>query len=106
LQSENIIFVSGTASIIGHDTQAHNNLQQQLEITVENIRCLLASIDPGSSKPTAVRVYLRHHADMVATHDFLRRHYSESDINIVSADICRDSLLVEIECTSIARNPK
>src|SRR5690554_5146424 len=37
------LFISGTASILGHDTKAAGNLQQQLEITLDNIRHLTAT---------------------------------------------------------------
>jgi len=106
LQSEQMIFISGTASIIGHNTQAHGNLAQQLDITIANIRCLLESIDAESAPPTAVRVYLRHQSDMAETRTYLLQHFSEHAINIVCADICRDNLLVEIECMAIAKTIK
>ena len=104
LNSQQLIFISGTASIIGHDTKGHDDLEQQLEITIDNIRHLLNSIDAQSSPPTAIRVYLRHKENLEATQAYLFRQFSESAINIVCADICRDNLLVEIECTSVAKS--
>lgn len=96
------IFISGTASIIGHDTKACGNLQEQLEITLDNIRYLLASIDPQASALSAIRVYLRHAEDLLATQNYLYQQFSPADINIVHADICRANLLVEIECVANA----
>ena len=103
-QLERPIFISGTASIIGHDTKACDDLQEQLKITLENIRYLLASIDPQASAPSAIRVYLRHVEDLLATQDYLYQQFSPADINIVHADICRANLLVEIECVANARS--
>jgi chorismate lyase/3-hydroxybenzoate synthase len=100
LQSQCPIFISGTASIIGHDTKACGNLQEQLEITLDNIRFLLASIDPQASAPSAIRVYLRHAEDLLATQTYLYQQFAPADINIVHADICRANLLVEIECVA------
>jgi chorismate lyase / 3-hydroxybenzoate synthase len=102
LQLQHPIFISGTASIIGHDTKACGNLQEQLEITLDNIRYLLASIDPQASAPSAIRVYLRHAEDLLATQTYLYQQFSPADINIVHADICRANLLVEIECVANA----
>jgi chorismate lyase/3-hydroxybenzoate synthase len=104
LQSHHPIFISGTASIIGHDTKACGNLQEQLEITLENIRYLLASIDPQASTPSAIRVYLRHAEDLLPAQDYLYQQFSPADINIVHADICRANLLVEIECVANAHS--
>lgn len=104
LQSERPIFISGTASIIGHDTKACGNLLEQLEITLDNIRYLLASIDPQASAPSAIRVYLRHAEDLLATQAYLYQQFSPADINIVHADICRANLLVEIECVANAHS--
>ena len=103
LQSHHPIFISGTASIIGHDTKACGNLQEQLEITLANIRYLLASIDPQASTLSAIRVYLRNAEDLLATQTYLYQQFSPADINIVHADICRANLLVEIECVANAR---
>lgn len=100
LHTQRPIFISGTASIIGHDTKACGNLQEQLKITLDNIRYLLASIDPQASAPSAIRVYLRHAEDLLAAQDYLYQQFSPSDINIVHADICRANLLVEIECVA------
>jgi len=103
LKSQHPIFISGTASIIGHDTKACGNLQEQLEITLDNIRYLQMSIDPKASTLSAIRVYLRHAEDLRATQDYLYQQFSPNDINIVHADICRANLLVEIECVANAR---
>jgi chorismate lyase/3-hydroxybenzoate synthase len=102
LQSRRPIFISGTASIIGHDTKACGNVQEQLEITLENIRYLLANIDPQASTPSAIRVYLRHAEDLLATQTYLYQRFAPADINIVHADICRANLLIEIECMANA----
>ncbi|RYZ86736.1 MAG: dioxygenase [Moraxellaceae bacterium] len=103
LKSEQLIFVSGTASIIGHDTKACGNLEEQLEITLDNISHLLNHIDPQTSAPFTMRVYLRHQTDLAATQAYLSQRFPENVINIVHADICRDNLLVEIECASCTK---
>jgi len=97
LGDERLVFVSGTASILGHDTKAAGNLQQQLGITLENIRHLVTSTDPQATRLEAIRVYLRHASDYEPARDFLSRELPLEAMNFLHADICRDNLLVEIE---------
>lgn len=100
LQSTQQIMVSGTASILGHDTQAAGDLEQQLAITLENIRCLQRNINANASDLSAVRVYLRHVHDFPAAEAFLTRILPKESMNFVHADICRKNLLVEIEAVA------
>lgn len=106
LPSQRLIFISGTASIIGHATTACGSLENQLEITLENIRCLLKSIDPHATALDAIRVYLRHPQDFAATHAYLAQQLPADSFNIIQADICRENLLVEIEAVSHTAIPQ
>lgn len=103
LQHGGPIMLSGTASILGHNTQAAGNLHQQLELTWSNIEHLQQSIDRKASTFDAVRVYLRNTADVDVSREFLRQYIEEKCLNFVHADICRANLLVEIE--AVARVP-
>jgi chorismate lyase / 3-hydroxybenzoate synthase len=94
------IFISGTASIVGHATKAQGDLQRQLEITLDNIRHLLDSIAFDASFPEVIRVYLRHAEDLAVAYAYLRQELPMAAINVVRADICRSDLLVEIEAVS------
>lgn len=91
------VLVSGTASILGHDTQGAGDLQQQLELTLYNIRNLLTSINARTNQLTAVRVYLRHARDLNAAHAYLSRHIAAEKLMYIHADVCRSNLDVEIE---------
>lgn len=97
LQSRFQIFISGTASIIGHDTQAVGDLQNQLSITLDNIQQLVDHINPADHQLSTLRVYLRHPADYPAARDFLAKRFPLESVNFLHADICREQLLVEIE---------
>ncbi|WP_323813918.1 hypothetical protein [Cellvibrio sp. NN19] len=97
LRSKPQVFISGTASIIGHNTQAVGDLQQQLEITLDNIRYLLSHVEQADSELSAVRVYLRHPQDRAAAEAFLSQHLPSHAFNFIHADVCRSQLLVEIE---------
>jgi chorismate lyase / 3-hydroxybenzoate synthase len=97
LRSEPQVFISGTASIIGHNTHAVGDLQQQLSITLDNIQHLLAHVQQAGSELSAVRVYLRHPEDCAIAESFLTKHLPAEVLNFIHADICRSQLLVEIE---------
>lgn len=91
------VFISGTASIIGHNTQAVGDLEQQLAITLDNIQHLLEHLEQAGAGLSAVRVYLRHAQDIALATDFLTSRLPATELNFIHADICRSQLLVEIE---------
>lgn len=94
------LFVSGTASILGHDTKAAGNLEQQLTITLENIRHLVSHTGFADEALHAIRVYLRNAEDYPAARAFLGTQFPADVVNFLHADICRDNLLVEIEAAT------
>jgi len=114
-----ILFLSGTASITGHETRHAGELQLQLQETLDNIETLLASASPGGAAATArgdgapaagetrlpaleefdlFRVYLRAASDYASVRAALRHRVGPGPaLSFVEADICRADLLLEIE---------
>lgn len=103
LRSREQVFVSGTASIIGHNTQAVGDLEQQLTITLDNIQHLLAHVGQGDSELSGVRVYLRHPQDLAAARAFFAARLPALVVNFIHADVCRSQLLVEVEALASPR---
>ncbi len=99
------VFISGTASIIGHNTQAVGDLEQQLAITLDNIQHLLSHVGQGDSELSAIRVYLRHPEDAAVAQAFLAPRLPLEAVNFIHADICRSQLLVEIEALASPAQP-
>lgn len=101
LQGRPQLFISGTASILGHETRAAGNLQQQITLTLDNLNHLrenfVASVAGVADQFNALRVYLRRAEDCQAAVDQLQQLCPGASLNILHADICRDNLLVEIE---------
>lgn len=101
------IFVSGTASILGHQTVHTGDVGSQCRVALENIAHLVGDrnlsvhgVAPGRSLRDLgnVKVYVRRAADVPR----VRRIISEvlppsADVVYLHADICRSDLLVEIE---------
>jgi chorismate lyase/3-hydroxybenzoate synthase len=102
---DNTLYVSGTASILGHASVHPNDPAAQLDETVINLEVLLqralASQRLRQGKLGAnslVKVYLRHAKDAALVERGLRAHFGDQvPLLIVAADICRSELVLEIE---------
>lgn len=98
------VFLSGTASIKGHQTVALDNLKMQFETTVENI-CLVfkemglsGGVRPSPAAERRYKVYIRHRDQASRVMDLCRGIFQQGDrVSYLRADICRDDLLLEIE---------
>jgi chorismate lyase/3-hydroxybenzoate synthase len=100
---QNLLLVSGTASIIGHNSIHHDIPQEQAHETIQNIRLLLEATSGIAGAREApplgcLRIYIRRAEDydtiLTAVKPFLNEHNS---FTVLLGDICRDDLLVEIE---------
>ena len=105
------VFVSGTASVVGHETRHAGNADAQLEETLRNLEALLARIDPAAPgedplrRFETLRVYVRRAADAPRLEAALAaRLGAGAPTLLLRADICRAELLLEIEGT--ARRPR
>jgi chorismate lyase/3-hydroxybenzoate synthase len=98
------LFVSGTASIVGHETIHPGDVVAQTRETMVNIGALLGEANRvvGSARYSPERlnlkVYLRCPNDLPAIQATLAESLgSAARIVYVQADVCREDLLVEIE---------
>lgn len=99
LAPDETVLISGTASIVGHVSQHHDNPMEQLEETVRN----LAALTPHVSRPHTsaskdlLKIYVRDPELTSKIAQRLRQLYPNSEFLFVAADVCRRELLVEIE---------
>ncbi|WP_285760119.1 FkbO/Hyg5 family chorismatase [Nocardiopsis ansamitocini] len=101
------IYVSGTASIRGHQSVNIGDLEAQVHTSMENIAGLVSPENllkhgvPGTFGLAAIRsskVYVRHDADLPKVRDLLGGYLpAGADVAYFPVDICRSDLLVEIE---------
>jgi FkbO/Hyg5 family chorismatase len=93
------LFISGTASILGHRTVQIGDLDGQLETTRDNIRALLQNEpDKEPWQLSHVKVYVRHRNDLPRVRAFVEEHLpSFRPAYYFTVAICRDDLLLEIE---------
>ncbi len=100
---QEMLFVSGTASIVGHQTLHPGDVAGQCREATANIAAVVAEVNRGArSRPFALdelayRVYVREAADFPVIRDALAPLIDGADVLYVQADICRADLLVEIE---------
>ncbi|AYH44379.1 hypothetical protein CDA09_13435 [Azoarcus sp. DN11] len=102
-----VLFVSGTASIVGHRTLHPGDVVAQTEESFRNIAAVLAEarrVAPDGAgfglRDLSYKVYVRHPADLGAVRASVREHVgSEVPVVFVQADVCRADLLVEIEAS-------
>jgi enamine deaminase RidA (YjgF/YER057c/UK114 family) len=101
------VFISGTAAIRGHETIAAQDTRRQLACTLENLRALSPAcglgtdLARGGGATRHFKVYVRHAADYPAIAAMLDEQLlaGTDRVSYVQADICRASLLVEIEAS-------
>lgn len=105
------LFVSGTASIIGHETVHQGDVVAQTEETVRNLRAVIGAANEQSfgGRSGSFRLeeadcvaYVRHAADAPTVRRVLEQELGSeapmlARIVFLEADICRQDLLVEIE---------
>jgi chorismate lyase / 3-hydroxybenzoate synthase len=100
------LFISGTASIVGHRSLHVGDIAAQTRETLTNIEALLGEanrVSPGAHfclAALACKVYVRRPADLPVIQAELNSALGDSARLIyLQADICRQDLLVEIEAT-------
>ena len=103
-EDKKMIFISGTASIIGEKTVGVDDPVEQTEVTIQNIkrlysRDILNGITKNRLEPKYghARVYVKNRRDFAGIKKVFKAHFGDLPAVYIIADICRDDLLVEIE---------
>jgi enamine deaminase RidA (YjgF/YER057c/UK114 family) len=101
------IFVSGTASITGSETQFVGDVEGQTHQTLDNIAALIgqdnfrqhgvSGLGATLDDLALVRVYIKSQDDYAKTRAVCEERLGELPIVYAVADVCRPELLVEIE---------
>ncbi len=96
------IYVSGTAAIRGELSVEHD-ASIQTHLTLENIQTLLSRDNLymhgqiGEGNMESARIYVKKKEDFPRVKHCLEKVHHINEVIYLMADICRDSLLVEIE---------
>lgn len=102
-----MIFVSGTASVVGHESRHQGSLVAQIEETLQNldlvIREAAARVDRSASvrDVTVAKTYVRCADDAPVIAQCLRQAMPAAAHILLHTDICRRELLIEIEGVAV-----
>jgi len=101
------LLISGTASIVGHETRHLDDVEAQAREALTNIDAVVATagpdMDPEGNPPggkrslECLKAYVRHPHDTPAVLALLRDHLPGVPLAVLHAPLCRDDLLVEFE---------
>ncbi|MEP6881788.1 MAG: pteridine-dependent deoxygenase [Dokdonella sp.] len=96
------LLVSGTAAVLGHQSQHAGDTFAQLDETLRNLDSLLTAAGPDIALrgigATLLKVYLRDRAEATAVESHLRERLPGlGDMIILVSDICRSDLRIEID---------
>jgi enamine deaminase RidA (YjgF/YER057c/UK114 family) len=105
--TQRLLFISGTASIVGHRTLHAEDVAEQTRETLRNIGAILQQAQSRGVAGMSLadlhyKVYVRHAADWPVIRAELQRAAGTAARYIaLQADVCRIDLLVEIEATGL-----
>ena len=101
------IYVSGTASITGHETRHEGDIVKQTHLALENIGRVIGATNLWNYDLGAgyflgnlddIKVYVRHAEHIPVVRQICEQAFSPAaDVRYLNVDICRSDLLVEIE---------
>ena len=101
------LFISGTASIVGHTTLHIGDVRRQTEESLANMAAVreVAALRAGAefaAHESIYTVYVRHRSDLAVVREVFEQHVGAHSAAAratvyLQADICRAELLVEIE---------
>lgn len=102
-----LLFVSGTASIVGHETRHHGDAIAQTVESLRNIEAVLAearrhSVDARFGlQDLAYKVYVRNPDEFEVVQSAFEAHLAcDAPVLYLQADVCRSDLLVEVEASA------
>ncbi len=99
------LYISGTASIVGH-ASLHHELLPQLDETLANLEALLAEAERRATTPldlTLLKIYVRPELDPAPLRERIVRIFGANvPLLFLRAEICRRELLLEIEGLAIS----
>jgi len=96
-----LLYLSGTASIKGHQSHYEGDFERQWALTWDNILALLASISNDgdtNSQMMMLKIYLRAPRYLSqAVRLMSHRLQGQVDVLYLQGDVCREELLLEID---------
>ena len=107
LPEQEILFISGTASIVGHQTVHPGDVAGQCRESLANIEAVLGEANrlrrspPYALGELSYRVYVRNAGDFQLIRQTLATLIGVAEVVFMQADVCRQDLLLEIEAHAL-----
>ena len=108
LPQQMLLLVSGTASIVGHESMHVGDVAAQTRECLHNIRAVcrqaghISSMLDWENIGFDYRVYVRHAEDLPLVRAIMHEQdIGDAVVTYVQADVCRRELLVEIEAQAL-----
>jgi chorismate lyase/3-hydroxybenzoate synthase len=110
LVAPDLLLISGTASIVGHDSKHPGSVAGQVDEILTNLESLMSNahtrspaLPAGFGRGTLIKAYVRNRADLHEVEDRLRAHVpAATPLLVLLGDVCRADLLVEFDCLHTA----
>ena len=110
LDQGEILLISGTASVVGHESLHVGDVQAQTRESLSNLEAVVSEANQALGQPkfdlanAFYRIYIRPPADLSLVRKEMERVLG-SDVHAIylQAEVCRQDLLVEIEATLFSR---
>lgn len=96
------LYLSGTASIVGHETMHANDPENQTHVTINNLEKLFMHVAQHDQKQRSpqlesIKVYVRQPEHLPLIKRVIQQRLPKIETIYLRADICRSDLLVEID---------
>ena len=98
---EEIVFLSGTAAILGERSVAPGDVAAQTRTTIDNITALV-----GDRRMTRLRAYVKRTEETGIVQSLCEAAFGRIPALYVRADVCREELLVELEGVLVKSRPE
>ncbi len=96
------LMISGTAAIVGHESQYPGDVLAQFDEALANVRAVIGAAAPQTGPHelgdlVCLKLYVRHAGDATRLLGHARRRLPDMPMAALAATVCRDELLVELE---------
>jgi len=98
--ADGTVFVSGTSSVVGHETRHPGDIVAQVKETLCNLDRIVGIAGASLENLRFVKTYIRRAADYETVRSLVESALPNARGLYLESDICRRDLLVEIEGVS------
>jgi chorismate lyase/3-hydroxybenzoate synthase len=99
IAADGSVFISGTASVVGHETRHAGDADAQARETIANLARIATECGRAIEEAQLVKIYVRRASDAPRIIETFRKAIANASLIVLESDICRADLLLEAEAT-------